>query len=132
MSRDSFTFDPHQNDGLRDREIEGSNTSRQIPTQQARDLREGVGFDLPPDRSPRPAREQTPGAYSLGNRTLLLRESELKTMADVGTFRVVAAPDLAQFVYGGDAARMERELRRLKEQLLVTDRTVPTSGRKSL
>ena len=53
-------------------------------------------------------------------------------MADLGTFRVVAANDLARFAYGADATRMERELRRLCQQGLVVERTLPTSGRNSL
>jgi hypothetical protein len=53
-------------------------------------------------------------------------------MADLGTFRVVAANDLARCAYGGDATRMERELRHLRQQGIVVERTLPTSGRNSL
>jgi hypothetical protein len=133
MSRDSFTFDARQNDHSGDRETGRRTASRpRIPIEQSRELPERVGVDIQPNRAPRPAREDTPRPYSLGDRTFLLRESELETLADVGTFRVVAAADLARFVYGGDSARMEREIRRLKQQRLVVDRILPTSGRKSI
>jgi hypothetical protein len=50
-------------------------------------------------------------------------------MADIGAFRVVAADDLARYAYGGDASHMERDLRRLQLQGLVTERTLPASRR---
>jgi hypothetical protein len=132
MSRDSFTFDPRQNDVSPHRETGDRAKSRRIPSAQPRKLSERAAVDIQPDRALASLREETPRPYSLGDRTFLLRESELQTMADLGTFRVVAASDLAQFVYGGDAARMERELRHLKQQGLAIDRTLPTSGRQSL
>src|SRR5262249_57164751 len=49
--------------------------------------------------------------------------------ADIGTFRVVAADDLARLAYSADASRMERDLRRLQHQGLVTERTLPASRR---
>ena len=58
----------------------------------------------------------SPRAHYTRDRTYFLRDSELETLAEVGTFRVIAAPDLARVSYGGDAARMEREIRRLKQQ----------------
>jgi hypothetical protein len=132
MSRNGFTFDPHQNDASLSRDGDTRTKSRRIPLQQARQLSEGAGFDVRSDRGLRPEHEDTPRAYSLDDRTFLLRESELDTMANLGSFRVVAANDLARFVYGGDAVRMEREIQRLKRQKLTVDRTLPTSGRKSL
>jgi len=53
-------------------------------------------------------------------------------MTALGTFRVVATADLARFAYASDNARMERDLRRLKEQGLVSERTLAISGRKTL
>jgi hypothetical protein len=76
--------------------------------------------------------QDRPLRYTLGRRTFPLRESEVRTMADLGTFRVVAATDLARHVYSGDTPRMERDLRRLKQQGLVVDRTLPTSNRKAI
>lgn len=66
----------------------------------------------------------TPRAHYLGDRAYFLRESELRTLAEVGTFRVVAAPDLARIGYDGDARRMEREIRRLNGQSLLSEKVV--------
>src|SRR5262249_42075908 len=38
--------------------------------------------------------------YSCANRVYLLRESELRTLAEIGTFRAVAAADLGRLAYG--------------------------------
>jgi len=54
----------------------------------------------------------------------LLRDSELQTLIEVGTFRAVAAIDLASISYGGDTRRMEREIRRLKEQSFVSEKVL--------
>lgn len=97
------------------------------------------GQEREPETEPRhdePLRERLspedqarPRAYTLGRRTFHLRESEVRAMADVGTFRVVAADDLARYAYAGDASRMERDLRRLQHQRLVVERTLPASRR---
>jgi hypothetical protein len=67
-----------------------------------------------------------PRAHYTRDRTYFLRDSELQTLAEVGTFRVIAASDLARLSYGGDAARMEREIRSLKQQSLLSEK--PGSG----
>ena len=67
----------------------------------------------------------SPRAYYSRERTYFLRDSELETLTEVGTFRVIAAPDLAHFGYGGDTARMEREIRRLKHQSLLSEKPGP-------
>jgi hypothetical protein len=79
-----------------------------------------------------PEREDSPRAHLLRDRTFLLRESQLLTMTELGKFRVVAAADLARFAYASDNTRMERDVRRLKDQGLVSERTLATSGRKTL
>ncbi len=61
-------------------------------------------------------------AHYIGERAHFLRDSELETLAEVGTFRVIAAPDLARLSYGGDNPRMEREIRHLKQQSLLTEK----------
>jgi hypothetical protein len=88
------------------------------------DAREPISLQPEPEDSPR--------AHLLRDHTFLLRESQLLTMTELGKFRVVAACDLARFAYASDNARMERDVRRLKEQGLVWERTLATSGRKSL
>jgi hypothetical protein len=72
----------------------------------------------------RPEALDSPRAHELGDRAYFLRESELHTLVEVGTFRAVVASDLARTSYGGDTQRMEREIRRLKEQSLVSEKVV--------
>jgi len=132
VSRDSFPFDPREDDASIDRtQIRPTGFPRaQLPCER------GSWNDLESDRlarhSLKPENEDRPRAYELGRRTFLLRESEVQAIADLGTFRVVAADDLARCAYSGDATRMEREIRHLHEQGIVVDRTLPTYGRNSL
>jgi len=80
----------------------------------------------------KPEREDSPRAYYLRDREYLLRESEILTLSEVGRFRVVAPHDLAKYGYAGDSARMERDIRQLKERSLLSEKTLEISGRKTL
>ena len=80
----------------------------------------------------KPNREDSPRAYYLRDRKYLLCESDLHTLAEVGRFRVVAPHDLAKYSYAGDNARMEWDIRRLKEQSLLSEKTLEISGRNTL
>jgi hypothetical protein len=73
----------------------------------------------------------SPQAYALRDRTYFVRDSEFETLTEIGTFRVVAADDLFRFGYKGDAGRMEREVRRLKQQQLLSEKTITTGKRKT-
>jgi DNA-binding PadR family transcriptional regulator len=133
MSRDAFSFDPHRpaEDPLGPAR-EPSNEARRPEGQGAED---GPEIRSPEVRQPPSLmldREDSPRAYLLRDRTFLVRESQLLTMTELGKFRVVAAADLAHFAYGSDNTRMERDVRRLKDQGLVSERTLTTSGRKTL
>jgi hypothetical protein len=133
MPRDTVSFDPRQReDGSlypeRDTWKTPHRSGRQCPHETP---------DVQPTypREPRaltPEREDSPRAHLLGDRTFLLRESEVHTMAELGTFRVVAAADLARFAYASDTPRMERDVRRLKGQGLLSEQTLAVSGRKSM
>ena len=129
MSRDTFPFDPPPRDGdsgQRDHE-----PRRAAPRSGA----ERLEIPPPPAREPRALtaeREDSPRAYALRGRTFLLRESELRTMAALGTFRVVAATELARLAYASDHVRMERDVRRLQRQSLLSEQTLPVSGRRIL
>lgn len=57
-------------------------------------------------------------------RTYALRGSEMAAMSDIGRFRTVDSQDLQRFVYGGDAARMNRDLASLRGQGLVQEKTI--------
>jgi hypothetical protein len=137
MSRDFHPYDPQDTrDGFRrtpghHRGSEG----RHNPSGRG-----SGGWSLPDRQQPearehrllKPDREDSPRAYYLRDREYLLRESDLHTLAEVGRFRVVAPRDLAKYGYAGDNARMERDIRRLKEQSLLTEKTLEISGRKTL
>lgn len=56
-----------------------------------------------------------------------LRQSEIRTLTDLGKFRVINAEDLARHGYGGDRARMERETECLMQQRLVEEKWVEVS-----
>ncbi|MGC1911068.1 MAG: hypothetical protein WA660_04480 [Candidatus Acidiferrales bacterium] len=53
-----------------------------------------------------------------------LRASEVRTLTDVGKFRVVPTDDLARFGYQGNQAHMEADIRNLRKHGLVEQRTI--------
>lgn len=137
MSRDFYPYDPQDtldvvrhtpahhraSEGRHSPSGRGSGESS-LPDRQEPEARE--------HRVPKPDREDSPRAYYLRDREYLLRESEIRTLSEVGRFRVVAPHDLAQYGYAGDSARMERDIRRLNEQSLLSEKTLEISGRKTL
>ena len=74
-------------------------------------------------RSPRPAEPRT--VYELRGRTYRLRNSEIAAMVELGKFRSVATPDLAEFAYGGDNDRMRPDLENLFGQGLAEMKSIP-------
>jgi len=62
--------------------------------------------------------------YRGHEREYSLRDSEVRTLADVGRFRVVPTEDLARFGYQGDQARMEADIRNLRKHGLVEQRMI--------
>ena len=65
--------------------------------------------------------DQRPRRHSLPQQTigLSLRDEERKVLADVGRFRVVRTSDLAETIYGGRDARLERDLGFLRQKGLI-------------
>jgi hypothetical protein len=137
MSRDAFSFD-----GREQREPENRSASgrkpRRIPDGSTSLLQPGTErtVESQPQQTPQSERKpetlDSPHAYQLRDRTYFLRESELHTLREEGIFRAVAAPDLARDNYGGDSRRMEREVRRLKQQDLVTEKSISNSRDKTI
>jgi hypothetical protein len=133
MPRDSFSFDPRNRDEASPpREQESAGAAPRSRVHRGHAAGEIATPCSREQASPKPEREDFPRAHALRDRTYLLRESELHTMTELGAFRVVAAADLARFAYASDNARMERDVRRLKDQGLVSERTLAISGRKTL
>ena len=62
--------------------------------------------------------------YRHRTREYSLRGSEVKTLIEVGKFRVIPADDLARLGYGGDRSRMENDVQNLRRQGLVEQRSI--------
>jgi hypothetical protein len=63
--------------------------------------------------------------YELRGRTYRLRNSEIATMVELGTFRAVASKDLAKFVYDGNKDRMRPDVENLFRQGLIEMKSIP-------
>ena len=137
MSRDPVSSDPRGEYGDDRQPANGFPGAR--VSQHSRDL-ESPALEANATRFPgrlpeihrKPEALDSPRAYSLRDRTYFVRESELQTLAEVGTFRAVAAADLARESYSGDTQRMEREIRRLKDQSLLSEKTVRGGRNKTI
>ncbi len=62
--------------------------------------------------------------YRNRNREYSLRESEVRTLTELGKFRVVPADDLTRLGYRGDRARMESDVQNLRRQGLIEQRSI--------
>jgi hypothetical protein len=62
--------------------------------------------------------------YRGRNREYSLRDSEVRTLTELGKFRVVPADDLARFGFSGVASRMESDVRNLARHGLVERKTI--------
>ena len=127
MSRDALFHDLRSGLHEESRSSNGRTDSRL--TEPSRDVEESpanrqIDNPRPQVTQRKPEALDTPRAHYLGDRACLLRESELQTLIEVGTFRAVAAIDLASISYGGDTRRMERDIRRLKEQSFVSEKVL--------
>jgi hypothetical protein len=56
------------------------------------------------------------------DKTYSLQPSELRTLTDIGKFRVVSVEDLEKLSYAGDHSRLDRDLRNLTHEKLVERR----------
>jgi len=90
----------------------------------------GCGHDREqPHRNRRPdardteiLRDKDRTKYAGRERSYSLRGSEIRTLGELGKFRVVSLEDLAQFAYGGNHERFRSDIRNLAEQGLVQRR----------
>ena len=129
MSRDASSRDPRDT-----QERESGVTSARRASRESLPPRhpEQTSSSRPMAIERKPEAIDSPRAYYLRDRAYFLRESELRTLVEVGTFRAVAAPDLARIAYGGDRERMEREIRRLKDQSLIGEKVVRGGGNQTI
>ncbi len=90
----------------------------------------GTSQDQPPRHEIRPSKvrsvhqgRRTKHPDLDRDRTYALRDSELKTLTDIGTFRVLRLDDLTIHRYGGDPAEARRDVDNLLRQGLILRRT---------
>jgi hypothetical protein len=137
VSRDAFSHDPQE---TREASPRGAGGQRRSAPSKARDGRNPATEDTARRESTEvrdhhPARNErsdSPRAYSVRDRAYLLRESEMHSLKEIGKFRVIAVSDLARYAYGGNREEMNKDIRRLARQSLVTDKTVEISQKKTL
>jgi hypothetical protein len=130
MSRDPHSIDPQDERGEGNRRLRSPFDSQShVGARSMEQVKIAPDDVRAADRLTRnervPEALDSPRAHYTRDRTYFLRDSELETLAEVGTFRVIAARDLARAGYGGDAERMEREIRRLKQQSLLAEKRLP-------
>lgn len=94
--------------------------------------REEIGEPRVPPNRERHSRPRPRQKYRERGRAYHLRESEIRALADVGQFRAVRTRDLVEFRYGGDARQAEPDIRNLKAQGLLQQKTLPGSEKEPL
>jgi hypothetical protein len=140
MSRDAFSHDPQDVLDTRKTPTRASSRQSRSTPPDARDS--GIAAPEAPDRgdctearhqhSTRDERSDSRHAYHDRERAYLLRDSEMHSLEEIGKFRVIAATDLTRFSYSGDRQRMEKDIRDLARQSLLSDKTLEISQNKTL
>ena len=138
MSRDAFSHDPQDAGDLRDTSTRDSALSRRSTTPDARkninlESLDASGRDSSEPREQHRTRDERGDslrAYYVRDRAYLLRESEMRALKEIGKFRVISVSDLAKYAYGGKPKEMDKDVRRLAQQSLLTDKTMEISQKK--
>jgi len=132
MSRDAYSYDPQDAGEVRDTSTRRSVRQQRSTSVYTRDRRNlapdapgrGDGAETREQHSTRHGRNDSPRAYYVWDRAYLLRDSELHSLKEIGKFRVIPVSDLAEFAYGGNRERMEKDIRALARQFLLRDKTL--------
>ena len=137
MSREPRPYDPQDpQDGAPHRSVR----LHQTPPSYMRESRNQVenadinreSSDVRQEQLNRDARSDSPRAYYLRDRAYLLSDSEIRSLGEIAKFRVIRVSDLAKYAYAGSRKRTDKDIRRLVQQSLVTDRTIEISQKKTL
>ena len=134
MSRDAFSHDPQDirdpspRPSVRQRTSTPPDTRNDGPETFAR----SEGSELREQRPTRDERSDSPRTYYVRDRAYRLRDSEMHSLKEIGRFRVIPVSDLAKYAYVGNRERMEKDIRGLARQSLLTDKTVAISQKKTL
>ncbi len=79
--------------------------------------------EIRPSETDRSRSERRPYLEIDRDRALMLRESEIRTLAEIGSFRTISLQDLVRYCYGGDNRQAREEVRNLTRQGLIHVRT---------
>jgi hypothetical protein len=140
VSRDAISHDPQDVGDVRETSSRPSVRSCRSTTPDARKSRNLESPDATRRDSSEP-REQhhsrdergdSPRAYYVRDRAYLLGESEMHALKEIGKFRVISVSDLAKYAYSGNPKEMNKDVRRLAQQSLLTDKTMEISQKKTL
>ena len=137
MSRDAFSHDPQDTRDPSPRPSVRQRTSTPPDTRNDRNdgpesLARSEGSQHREQHLTRDERSDSPRTYYVRDRAYRLRESEMQSLKEIGRFRVIPVSDLAKYAYGGNRERMEKDIRGLARQSLLTDKTVAISQKKTL
>jgi hypothetical protein len=140
MSRDAFTYDPQDSNDSRGKSMRRTTRHPRPTRSNTQDGRNpapeapgrGDGTEVREQQSSHAERSASPRAYHVRDRAYLLRDSEMHSLKEIGKFRVIAVSDLAKYAYGGDRERMQKDIRDLARQSLVTDKTIEISQKKTV
>jgi hypothetical protein len=140
MSRDAISHDPQDPSDVRETSSRPSVRSRRSTTPdtpksrnlESQDTGRHDGSEAREQHRTRDERGDSPRAYYVRDRAYLLRESEMHALKEIGKFRVIAVSDLAKYAYSGNPKEMDKDVRRLAQQSLLTDKTMEISQKKIL
>ena len=137
MSREPYSQDPEdardalplRSLGNPEPESPGAQGGRDsVPESPARD-ESTIDLEQHPTRN---ARSDSPNAHCVRDHAYLLRDSEIRSLKEVGKFRVIPVADLMKHVYSGNRQLMERDVQDLVRLHLLVDRTFEISQKKIL
>ena len=136
MSRDAFSHDPQDTRDSSPRPSVRQRTSTPPDTRNDRNdgpesLPRSEGSELREQRPTRDERSDSPRTYYVRDRAYRLRDSEMHSLKEIGRFRVIPVSDLAKYAYDGNRGHMEKDIRGLARQFLLTDKTVAISQKKT-
>jgi hypothetical protein len=140
VSRDVISHEPQDPGDVRETSSRPSVRSPRSTTPDARKSRNpesqdtvrGDGSQARDQDHTRDERGDSPRAYYVRDRAYLLRESEMHALKEIGKFRVISVSDLARYAYAGNPKEMDKDVRRLAQQSLLTDKTMGISQKKTL
>jgi hypothetical protein len=138
MSRDGFPHDSH--DGRETPDTPPHHTASAARSTLEKPFNRRPGASPTPDHGSSRQRERLPHSeradlrqrYTVRDREYFLRDSEIRSLTEIGKFRVISVSGLAKFAYDGNQTRMNSDIRHLARQSLIIDQTVEIPGKKTL